>query len=59
MLRRVIFDRDVRGEESPFGLSVNKMRASGPFLERVERLYKIESDAALKPGTHRLGCLVR
>jgi hypothetical protein len=31
----------------------------GFFLERVERLHKIESDAALKPGAHRLGCLVR
>ena len=46
-------------EESPFGLSVNKIRASGLFWERVERLYKIESDAALKPGAYRLGCLVR
>ena len=40
-------------------LDAAKMRreVGGPFLERVGRLYKIEGDAALKPGARRLGRL--
>ena len=42
-------------EESPFGLSVNKMRGRVLFFERVGRLCKMEGDAALKSGARGLG----